>query len=221
MKKYLRIRNKLAIAFFCTAIYSLSTYAQKPGSEAAMKAEYEQKVAEQLAKYELKGIRTSILLNKGVFTTDEVGYYRHLPRNNKGQIVRPTSAEEWQNLYERLVGADLREKGKRIPDYEEFAEKDRKKQTKSNSIDIGILNLDATLLTEEELKENEQLKKQNKNPKTETVDGYERIHFISASVLQEDIFQADVNFRLSPSLHISNPWPVSPQARFHTVQCRP
>ena len=36
------------------------------------------------------------------------------------------------------------------------------------------------------------------------MEGYERIHFINASVLQEDIFQAEVNFRLSPSLHISN-----------------
>lgn len=89
------------VAVFCMAIYSLGSYAQKPGSEAVMKAEYEQKVAEQLARYELKGIRTSLLLNKGVFTTDEVEYYRHLPRNNKGQIVIPTSAYEWQSLYER------------------------------------------------------------------------------------------------------------------------
>lgn len=91
-----------------------------------------------------------------------------------------------------------------MPEYEQLAEKDREKLNQSNIIPIGILNLDVTLLTEEQLKESESLKKQNKKAKAETVNSYERIHFINASVLQEDVFQADVNFRLSPSLHISN-----------------
>jgi hypothetical protein len=178
-------------------------HAQSPKEEKD-KAEYEQKAAEQLAKYELRDLKTSLLLNKSFFTEDEVEYYRHLPRNAKKQIEVPTDADQWQGLYERLVTADLREKGQRLPDYEKFAEKDRKKLTKSNTIPIGILNLDATLLTEEQLKENEALKKQSKKPASATVDGYERIHFINASVLQEDVFQSEVNFQLSPSLHISN-----------------
>lgn len=64
--------------------------------------------------------------------------------------------------------------------------------------------MDATLLNEAQLKANQETKQQNKKLKAETVDSYERIHFIDASVLQEDVFQADVNFRISPSLHISN-----------------
>ncbi len=127
-----------------------------------------------------------------------------MPRNAKKQIEVPTSADQWQSLYERLVLADLREKNQRIPDYASFAEQDRNKLTRSNTIPIGILNLDATFLNEVQLKENEETKKQNKKLKAEIVEGYERIHFINASVLQEDVFQAEVNFQLSPSLHISN-----------------
>lgn len=151
----LAFNGKIFCLAACLFLGIGTTWAQKPTDDKA-KAEYEQKAAEELAKYELKDLKTSLLLNKAFISDDDIEYYRQLPRNALKQIEVPTNAYQWQSLYEKLIDADLRDKNQRIPDYEKFAEKDRKKQTKSNTISIGILNLDATLLSDEQLKENQE-----------------------------------------------------------------
>lgn len=193
LKKYL-------ISSFCFLLLFIFGYTIGYG-QLLDKAEVDKKLAEKLAEYDLDGIKTSLFLNKSVFTTDEIELYRKLPRNKQGQIVTGTSADEWQSLYQRLIGADLSPGDKRIPDFERFAEKDPLKHSRINTVPIGIFNLDATMLTEQQLRENQHKKQQNQKADASS---YERIHFISASVLQEDVFQADINFRISPSLHISN-----------------
>jgi hypothetical protein len=75
-------------------------HAQVPLDKA--KTEYEKKAAEQLAKYELKELKASILLNKSFFTESEIEHYRRLPRNANKQIEVLTTADEWESLYERL-----------------------------------------------------------------------------------------------------------------------
>jgi hypothetical protein len=83
------------------------------------KEEYDQKVADKLATMDLAGVKNGFLLNKGVFDDDEIAYFRNKPRNKQGQVVMNTTAEEWQNLYERLSDADLRTNG-RIPDFDKI-----------------------------------------------------------------------------------------------------
>ena len=80
------------------------------------KAEVERQMTQKLATLDLSGLKTNFLLNKGVFTATEIAFFRSKPRNKQGQIVMQTTAEDWQNLYERMIGADLRGNGKgRIP----------------------------------------------------------------------------------------------------------
>ncbi|TAH14053.1 MAG: T9SS C-terminal target domain-containing protein [Runella slithyformis] len=111
-----------------------------------------------------------------------------------------TNAEDWQNLYERIVGADLRANGKgRVPNFEQFAEKSRLKQSKNNVIPIGILNVDATLMTTQQVEENA---KQKENKQKVKADKYEKISIVSASVLQEDIYEANVRFKISQALNL-------------------
>ncbi len=82
-----------------------------------------------------------------------------------------------------------------------FIPTDRATLTASNTISLGILDFDGVLLTEAQLTENAK-----KKAAGEKVEGnrYEHIFFFAASVLQEDLFQADVTFRLDPALHFSN-----------------
>ena len=166
------------------------------------KTEAERQMTQKLATLDLTGLKTDFLLNKGVFTEAEIAYFRTKPRDKNGQVVMATNAEDWQNLYDRIVGADLRGIGKgRVPDFEQFAEKNRLKQSQNNTIPIGILNLDATLLTKAQLDDNV---KQKQNNKKVNADKYEKLYIVSASVLQEDIYEANVKFKLSPELSIGN-----------------
>lgn len=87
------MRNLFKIACKCIAVLAFGYgYAQTPQEKA--KVEYEKKVTEQLVRYELKDLKTTLLLNKGIFTEDEVEFYRHLPRNARKQIEVPTSAAQ-------------------------------------------------------------------------------------------------------------------------------
>jgi hypothetical protein len=56
------------------------------------------------------------------------------------------------------------------------------------------------LLNEQQLKEAEQKNSiKNNNPQA-----YEKIRFISVSVLQEEVYQAEVQFKISPDTLITN-----------------
>jgi hypothetical protein len=142
-----------------------------------------------------------LLLNNGVISPHEVESFQSLSK--PGLVLSPetVTAEDWQNLYERLIDTDLRPKKERLPDLNTLTETNPNKATRSNVIPIGILDLKSIYLTGEQIVDNERKKKDGK-----AVDfsGYEPVRIIMASVLQEDVFQADVLFRLDPGLYISN-----------------
>lgn len=112
-----------AFCLLCAFFVSITDDYAQIGTDEKQKAEYEKKAAEELSKYDLRGLKTTILLNKGIFAQPEVDLYRHPPRNSAKQIVIPTTAYEWQSLYERLGTAELRDKGKRMPEYERLVKK--------------------------------------------------------------------------------------------------
>ena len=191
MKNILESSYKIAI--FCSLILTLF-----PFKSYAQQNEFDKQVAQKLSTLDLSDLKTNFLLNKGIFTTDEIDEFRKKPRNRYGQIVMYTTAEGWENLYERLIGADMRGNG-RIPNFQQFAEKDRLKQTKNNVIPIGIMNADVTLMSTTQIDENTKLKG---NKQKVVADKYEKLYIVSAAVLQEDIYQANVKFRLSSALQL-------------------
>ena len=130
MKKSLQVPAVKIIALYSLFFIALPFLSLGQSKE---KEEAERQMAQKLATLDLSGFKTDFLLNKGVFTESEIAYFRSRPRNKQGQIVMTTNAEDWQNLYERIVGADLRANGKgRVPDFGQFAEKNRLKQSKNN-----------------------------------------------------------------------------------------
>jgi hypothetical protein len=192
------LQNHCKIIAFCNLL--LFTLPLALSAQNKEKEEANKEMSKKLATLDLSTLKSDFLLNKGVFTETEFAVFRTKPRNKQGQIVMTTTAEEWQNLYERVVGADLRAKGRgRLPDFEEFAEKNRAKQAKNNVIPIGILSVDAVLMTKAQLEENA---KQKENKQKVNTDSYEKIPIVYASVLQEDVYQAEVSFRISSVFHL-------------------
>jgi hypothetical protein len=166
----------------------------------AIAQDYQVQRQSALDKLDLAGLDKTLFLNAAVTTQHEVDYLKNLP-NNGQKHVENVSAEEWHNLYERLIDADLRPANERIPKLEQLIETDASKLTKSNVVPIGIVNLESIYLTGNQLSENEQRKKEGK-----TVDflAYEKFRIVYAAVLQQDVYQADISFRLSPELMVSN-----------------
>ncbi|MDF7820199.1 RICIN domain-containing protein [Runella sp. MFBS21] len=182
-------------------LFGLSLFSSLEVTAQKDKDTYQKQVDEYLNNFDLSGIKNNLLLNKSAFTTDELEYFRKPVRNRKGQIVANINAREWQSLYERLSMADLRKGNDKIPDVGTLIEQDADKRSNNNVIPIGILNLDATFLDEKQAEENSKEKQQGKKAKSEQ---YEKVFFLAAAVLQKDIYQADVSFKIDPNLHISN-----------------
>jgi hypothetical protein len=99
------------------------------------------------------------------------------------------------------MDTDLRPINERMPDLNKLIETDPAKLTKSNVVPIGIMDLQSIYLTGKQITDNEAMKKTRR-----TVDfsAYEKTRIVYAAALQEDIYQADVSFRISPELYIAN-----------------
>lgn len=111
------------------------------------------------------------------------------------------SAEEWLNLYDRLIDTDLRPANSRLVELTKLVETNTDKVTRSNVVPIGLINMEGIYLSEEELAKNEASKKAKR-----AVDftKYETVRIVSAAVLQEDLYQAKVSFFLNKPLNINN-----------------
>jgi hypothetical protein len=172
-----------------------------PSSLAQTADNYEKQKQEQLSRLDLTGLGKMLLLNNGVISPHEVASFQSLSKPGHVPSPETVTAEEWQNLYERLIDTDLRPASERLPDLNTLTETDPNKATKNNMIPIGILDLESIYLTGEQVTDNEQKKKDGKAVDFSV---YDPVRIIMASVLQEDVFQANVLFRLDPGLYISN-----------------
>lgn len=162
--------------------------------------DYDQLRDIRLKALDLSGLGKTLFLNAGITNQREVDYFKGL---SNSQLERPerVTSDEWQNLYERLMDADLRPEEEKLANFDKWMETDPEKITKSDTIPIGIMNLEGIYLTGTQIAENETQKKVSRH-----VDfaKYEKVRIVSASVLQEHIYQAEVIFRLSPRLYFSN-----------------
>lgn len=77
----------------------------------------------------------------------------------------------------------------------------RQEITDLNVIPIGIVNVDAILLTKQQVENNIKAKSENKKAKS---DDYENLEFISASTLDWELFQGNIQFKISPDFELSN-----------------
>ncbi|MCF0038514.1 T9SS type A sorting domain-containing protein [Dyadobacter fanqingshengii] len=162
--------------------------------------DYEQLRQQKLNSLDLSGLGQRLFLNAGVTTKHEIDHFKNLNKNEK-TLAEPVSAEEWQNLYDRLVDTDLRPANIRLAELTQLIETNAAKLTSSNVVPIGIINLEGIYLSDQELAQNETSKKAGR-----AVDftKYETVRIVSSAALQEDLYQAKVSFYISNALNIDN-----------------
>jgi hypothetical protein len=187
-KIYTSSKTTVFVSFFFLAINV--AYAQNSVT-------YQEKVNTELIKLDLTRITNGIFLNLSIFSSGELDKFRNLKPNQK---QTPANTEDWENLYQRLSRAQLAEQRQKFPEFTILTGANTQNRTKNNIIPIGILDVEGTLLNEQQLKEAEQKNSiKNNNPQA-----YEKIRFISVSVLQEEVYQAEVQFKISPDILITN-----------------
>lgn len=84
-----------------------------------------------LDKLDLSGLGDKLFMNAAVTTRHEIDYLKQIS-SGKLSKPEPVSAEEWHNLYERIVDADLRANHARIPALHQLAETDPSGQPSAN-----------------------------------------------------------------------------------------
>jgi hypothetical protein len=153
-----------------------------------------------LDKLDLSGLNSTLFMNAAVTTRREINYLSNISLGNTQKPVS-VSAEEWHNLFERLYDADLRPKERRLPHLEKLIETNPSKLTRNDTIPFGFLDLEAIYLTDKQLQFNENEKRAGRKVNT---DSYERFQIIYAAALQQDVYQSDVWFKISPKFFITN-----------------
>ncbi|GGM83142.1 hypothetical protein GCM10010967_13550 [Dyadobacter beijingensis] len=153
-----------------------------------------------LDKLDLTGFKNVLFMNAAVTTPHEIAYLKSV---SKGLANAPTpvSVEEWHNLYQRLLDADLRDHDKHIPRLEQLMETNPSKLTRNDTIPIGVIDLEAIYLTDKELRDNETRKMAGR---AANFLAYDKFRIIYVAALQQDIYQADVWFKISSKFFISN-----------------
>lgn len=123
--------------------------------------DFQQERLKLIHKLDLTGFKNTLFLNAAITNQNEADYFMERSKtvNPKSEKV---SAEEWQNLYERLLDAALRDDSQKLTSLNSLVETDPKKVTRNDTIPIGIMNLSSIYLTGSEIHHNEDLKKERK-----------------------------------------------------------
>lgn len=153
-----------------------------------------------LDKLDLSDLGNKLFMNAAVTTRHEIDYLKQIS-SGKLSKPEPVSAEEWHNLYERIVDADLRTKNAHIPSLKDLVETNPSKLTRNDTIPLGIIDMEAVYLNEKQLRANEDSKRARK-----PVDfaAYAPFRIIYAAALRQDVYQDEVWFKISPKLIITN-----------------
>jgi hypothetical protein len=153
-----------------------------------------------LDKLDLSGLGNRLFMNAAVTTRHEIDYLKQISFGKLSK-TEPVSAEEWHNLYERMYDADLRTKNAHIPSLKDLVETNPSKLTRNDTIPLGIIDMEAVYLTEKQLRSNEDTKRAGK-----PVDfaAYSPFRILYAAALRQDVYQAEVWFKISPRLLITN-----------------
>ena len=153
-----------------------------------------------LDKLDLTGLKNVLFMNAAVTTPTEIRYIKSFSSGSLGK-ARSVSAEEWHNLYERLYDADMRTEEQHMPTLEAMIETNPSKLTRQDTVPIGIMDMKAIYLTDKQLRANETQKLARK-----PIDfsSYEQFDIVYAGALQQDVYQADVWFKIDQKYLITN-----------------
>lgn len=155
---------------------------------------------EALAKIDTSVFKGKGFLNKAQFIKSLIDPLRLKEKNKDGIPILTLTSRHFELLTTIMANADLNDKPKpkAIANIQNLS---RDQITSSNVIPIGIINADALILTEAQVNDNIKAKSQNIK-----ADGknYENVELITAGLLQGEIFQGNVSFRISPDLIQSN-----------------
>lgn len=153
-----------------------------------------------LDKLDLSGLGNKLFMNAVVTTRHEIDFLKQIT-SGKVSKPEPVSAEEWHNLYERIYDADLRAKNAHMPYLKDLVETNPSKLTRNDTIPLGIIDMEAVYLTEKQFRSNEETKRAGK-----PVDfaAYSPFRIMYAAALRQDVYQAEVWFKINPRLLITN-----------------
>ena len=155
---------------------------------------------ETLAKMDTTAFKGKAFLNKAVVIRQFIEPLRERAKSKGDEKFLTVSSRYFEALADLLERADLKDKPK-PKEVTTILGRSRDEIAENNIIPIGILNADAVVLTEAQVNDNVKAKEQNK--KADSKD-YENIEIIAVGLLQSETFQADVQFRISPSLVQTN-----------------
>lgn len=158
--------------------------------------DYQSKINAVLPNLNTSGVGKGLLLNLSLFPSNELEYYRGMQAYPQQHEMNP---EAWESLYRRLSACQISaNKNIRFPTFKNTSPDSI---TRSNIIEIGIIDLEGTWFTEQQSAIQSSFN--NRGQKADSSND-EKVRFIAASLLRDDIFQADVRFKISPSLFITN-----------------
>lgn len=126
--------------------------------------------------------------------------FREKQKSKEGSYVYRAGSEWFSEMFSVLERADLKDR-KKPEAVRAVLERTRRETVGSNIIPIGIINAEAVMLTEEQSRENISAKSEGKRPDAAS---YEYLEMILHGLLQDEIFQGDVQFRIAPELVQSN-----------------
>jgi pimeloyl-ACP methyl ester carboxylesterase len=163
-------------------------------------AQNDKDTKEALSKLDTTAFKGKAFLNKAQFIKSLVQPLRTKEKGKDGLPALTLTPRHFELLTTIVANADLNDKPKPKA-VEKLQNLSRDQISSSNIIPIGIINADALVLTENQINENIKAKSQNKK-----ADGknYENVELITAGLLQGEIFQGNVSFRISPDLIQSN-----------------
>lgn len=158
------------------------------------------KINEALSKIDTTVIKGKSFINKSKYIKGVLDVLKTKEKNIDGSPIFTLTPRHFEMLTSIVAEADLgnNPKKKEILSYQNLKHED---VTKSNIVPIGIINSEAVFLSEMQLEENMKSKSQNK--KADNKD-YEYFDIIVAGLLQGEVFQSDIQFRISPELMQSN-----------------
>ncbi|WP_025765329.1 esterase/lipase family protein [Dyadobacter tibetensis] len=149
---------------------------------------------------DVSGLKEKVVLNKAIVIEEMLAPFQNREKDRDGATVTFLPPGMLPDLIDLAERGDMENKKK--PDaIEKILKRQRKEITTSQVVPVGIINLDALMLSEAQVQDN---MKAHKEGKKADISGYESLELIAAGLLQEEIFQGDVQFLFGKALVYAN-----------------
>ncbi|PWJ59669.1 hypothetical protein CLV98_102503 [Dyadobacter jejuensis] len=161
---------------------------------------FEEENTKVMERMDTESFKEKVLLNKAIALDYQLEPFRTREKNKEGTYVMHLDARLLRQLIETAERGNM--DGRKKPEtMGKIFKRSRKEVTANNVIPVGIINMDAVLLSEAQVEENIKVKREGKKADASK---YENIEFIAAGPLQDEVFQGDVQFQLNRELLYGN-----------------